>query len=41
LGIDQAGNLWGWGDNANGEVGNGTSTEVATPEKINLGNVLP
>jgi alpha-tubulin suppressor-like RCC1 family protein len=38
LAIRSDGTLWGWGDNASGEVGNGTKTAVATPTQIGTAN---
>lgn len=32
--IDEEGGLWLWGDNSDGEVGNGTTEEQVTPYKI-------
>lgn len=32
--LDEEGNLWGWGVNTNGELGNGTRTNLKSPEKI-------
>jgi alpha-tubulin suppressor-like RCC1 family protein len=36
-GIDQAGQLWAWGDNRSGQLGTGTGTELATlPVKVGI-----
>ncbi|MGB8169262.1 MAG: choice-of-anchor tandem repeat GloVer-containing protein [Chthoniobacteraceae bacterium] len=34
LGIRAGGTLWGWGNNANGQLGNGTTTSSTTPVQI-------
>lgn len=34
LALDAEGNLWGWGVNGNGQVGNGSTATVTTPVKV-------
>ena len=34
LAIDESGNLWSWGLNSSGQLGNGTTTDSLTPIKI-------
>ena len=34
LAIDTSGNLWAWGDNSSGQLGDGTTTSSLTPIKI-------
>ncbi len=34
LGVDTSGNLWGWGSNAYGNLGNGTTTTVSSPVQV-------
>ncbi len=36
LAIDTNGNLWAWGDNLNGKLGDGTNVEKLTPTKIGV-----
>ena len=36
LAIDEEGNLWSWGSNGNGELGNGTTNSSNVPIKIKL-----
>ena len=37
LGIDEQGNLWAWGSNSSGQLGNGTTTNSSIPIKIKEG----
>lgn len=39
LAIDIDGNVWSWGSNSNGGLGNGTYTDVLIPTKVNIENV--
>lgn len=39
LALDSAGTLWAWGENADGQLGIGTTTSSATPVQVNLPNV--
>ena len=37
LALDAAGNVWAWGDNQYGQVGNGTTTDVLLPLNVLAG----
>lgn len=37
LALDSTGNVWAWGDNQYGQVGNGTTTDVLLPVKVLTG----
>lgn len=37
LALDSAGNVWAWGDNQYGQVGNGTTTNVLLPVEVRSG----
>lgn len=39
-GIDQTGQLWGWGINALNQVGDGTTTQRLSPVKVTPGSVM-
>ncbi|MCL2556140.1 MAG: hypothetical protein FWE03_03870 [Firmicutes bacterium] len=38
LAIDEFGNLWAWGQNDRGQLGDATTTNRATPIRVNTGN---
>lgn len=38
LAISQDGSLWGWGENSNSQLGDGTTTDRTTPVQINTGS---
>lgn len=38
LALDVEGNIWSWGSNSSGELGDGTTKESAIPKKINFEN---
>lgn len=38
LSISQDGSLWGWGENSNSQLGDGTTTDRTTPMQINTGS---
>ena len=40
LGIDEAGNLWAWGDNGSGQLGDGTTEDKTTPVQIKAGTTF-
>ncbi len=35
LAIDESGNLWAWGNNGSGRLGDGTTANKASPVQIN------
>ena len=40
LALDKDGNLYSWGENYKGEIGDGTTNTVISPKKLNLSNVI-
>ena len=37
--LDEFGDVWGWGDNHYGKIGDGTNTDRYSPVKINISNI--